>query len=209
MNKKVLGLLAASAAVVGSAIFATPARAVQQEVDVKLTVDEVLFLRTFESVDLRVSQGELAGGTQDKDFDNRATDGTLQIDVEGDTGVNNILGGSTVTKDVRELYAVWGNGDVDDNEVNVTITPSSGGETLTGGSNRDPITATMSVVELLDSDRNVDDLNDDLDLDGTLLKIGGVKLQFDFKDEDGNTTEPTAGEYIGGTLTVEATTIGD
>ena len=209
MNKKVLGLLAASAAVVGSAIFATPARAVQQEVDVKLTVDEVLFLRTFESVDLRVSQGELAGGTQDKDFDNRATDGTLQIDVEGDTGVNNILGGSTVTKDVRELYAVWGNGDVDDNEVNVTITVSPGGEMLSNNAGRNEILAKMSVVGDLESDRNVDDLNDDLDLDGTLLRIGGVKLQFEFQEDDETPIPPQAGLYTGGRLTVEATTIGN
>mgnify|MGYP001794473707 FL=1 len=55
MNKKVLGLLAASAAVIGSVISATPARAVQQEVEVNLTVDEVLFLRTFETVSLRIS----------------------------------------------------------------------------------------------------------------------------------------------------------
>mgnify|MGYP001795150240 FL=1 len=129
MNKKVLGLLAASAAVIGSAIFATPARADQQNVEVNLTVDEVLFLRTFSSIDLKVSQGDLSGG-DDKDFDGRSTDGTLQIDVETPTGVNDIDGGTTVTKNVRELYAVWGNGDVDSDDVNITIRPSAGGDTF-------------------------------------------------------------------------------
>ena len=163
MNKKVLGLLAASAAVIGSAFFATPARAVQQEVDVNLTVDEVLFLRTFQTIDLKVSQGELSGGG-DKDFNQRSTDGTALIDVETPTGVEGIAGGETVTKEVKELYAVWGNGDVDEDEVNVTITPSPGGDILTGGSSRDPILAKMSVGDMVESARNVDDLNDDLDL---------------------------------------------
>ncbi len=206
MNKKVLGLLAASAAVIGSAIFAAPARAVQQEVDVNLTVDEVLFLRTFQSVDLKVSQGELSAG-DDKDYNPRSTDGTALIDVETPTGVDDIAGGTTVTKDVRELYAVWGNGDVDSDDVNVTITPSPGGEMLTDGSNR-PTLAKMTVGEMLDTERNTDELNDEFDLDDSLLKIGGVQLQFDFEDEDGDPVIPRAGAYTGGRLTVEATTIG-
>ena len=205
MNKKVLGLLAASAAVIGSAIFATPARAVQQNVEVNLTVDEVLFLRTFSSIDLKVSQGDLSGG-DDKDFDGRSTDGTLQIDVETPTGVNDIDGGTTVTKNVRELYAVWGNGDVDSDDVNITIRPSAGGDTLTGGSTRDPILAKMSVGDLIDTERDIDDLEEDSE---GLLAIGGVQLTFDFEDEDGNSIAPQAGAYTGGSLTVEATTIGD
>ena len=209
MNKKILGLLAASAAVVGSVISATPARAVQQEVEVNLTVDEVLFLRTFETVSLRVSQGEL-GDAVDKDFDPQGTtDGTALIDVEADTGVNDITAGEGVIKDVKELYAVWGNGDVDEDEVNVSITVSPGGEMLSNNAGRNEILAKMSVVGDLESDRNVDDLNDDLDLDGTLLRIGGVQLQFEFQEDDETPIPPQAGLYTGGRLTVEATTIGN
>ncbi|BAY85114.1 hypothetical protein NIES267_46120 [Calothrix parasitica NIES-267] len=206
MNKKVLGLLAASAAVVGSAIFATPARAVQQEVEVNLTVDEVLFLRTFETVSLRISQGEL-GGAIDKDFVG-TTDGTALIDVEQDTGVEEINPGDNVTKEVKELYAVYGNGDVDEDDVSVSITVSPGGDMLSNNAGRNEILAKMSVVGPLESERNVDDLNDDLDLDGTLLRIGGVELAFEFQEDDGTAITPQAGDYTGGRLTVEATTIG-
>ena len=212
MNKKILGLLAASAAVIGSAIFATPARAVQQEVDVNLTVDEVLFLRTFRSIDLKVSQGELSGDTSDKDFDEQnggSTDGTALIDVETPTNVSTITPGQTVTKEVRELYAVWSNGDnVDDGDVTVTITTSPGGDTLTTGG-RNATLAKMTVGEMIDSDRDIGDINDDLDRDDDeLLKIGGVNLNFQFTDDDGENTIPVAGQYTGGRLTVEATTIG-
>lgn len=206
MNKKVLGLLAASAAVIGSAILAAPARAVEQTVDVNLTVDEVLFLRTFQSIDLKVSQGDLSGGTEDKDYDPRSTDGTLQIDVDSPTNVNDIAGGETVTKEVRELYAVWGNGDVDSGDVTVTVRTTPGGDMLTGGSNRDPILAKMTVGPLIDTERDIDDLEED---SPGLLRVGGVELTFDFEDEDGEIISPQAGAYIGGSLTVEATTIGN
>jgi hypothetical protein len=213
MNKKVLSLLAASAAVVGSAIFATPARAVQQEVEVNLTVDQVLFLRTFRSIDLKVSQGELSeGAAVDKDFvqaNDGSTDGTALIDVETPTGVNNIEPGQTVTKEVKELYAVWSNGDdVDDGDVTVTITTSPDGDTLSTGGRR-PTLAKMTVGDMINSDRDIGDINDELDRDDDeLLRIGGVFLNFQFTDDEGEGTVPLAGEYTGGSLIVEATTIG-
>lgn len=204
MNKKILGLLAASAAVVGSAIFSAPARAVQQDVNVNLTVDEVLFLRTFETVDLRVSQGELSGGAVDKDFNqDPTTDGTALIDIENAPNLRDITGGDSVTKTVRELYAVWGNGN---SNVTVTVRPSPGGEMLSNGeTGRAEVKARMSVLnDQLLSDRDFGDLRDD----ETPLVVGGVELQFDFTDDRDSPTNPQAGAYTGGRLTVEATTIG-
>ena len=202
MNKKILGLLAASAAVVGSAIFATPARAVQQDVDVNLTVDEVLFLRTFETIDLRVSQGEL-GDAVDKDFNiDGTTDGTALIDTENIPDLRDIDGGDSVTKTIRELYAVWGNGD---SNVTVTVVPSPGGEQLTNGeAGRAEVKANMTVTtRQVTSDRDFTDLRDDAP-----LVVGGVELQFDFVDDTDRAVSPQAGRYSGGRLTVEATTIG-
>ena len=107
------------------------------------------------------------------------------------------------------MYAVYGNGDVDEDDVSVSITVSPGGDMLSNNAGRNEILAKMSVVGPLESERNVDDLNDDLDLDGTLLRIGGVELAFEFQEDDGTAITPQAGDYTGGRLTVEATTIGN
>jgi hypothetical protein len=205
MNKKVLGLLAASAAVASTAIFASPARAVKQEVNVNLTVDEVLYLRTFEDVELRVSQSELGSGGSAEESDARGTtDGTNLLDVTGVT-VDDESDATFVEKDVEELYAVYSNGDADDIKVQVTVDPT--GKTLTNIDD-DDFTAEMSVVGDINSERNVD--LDDIDYDdGDEAKtIGGVRLRFDFFDDD-DEEAPQAGRYEGGVIVVEAISQGE
>ncbi len=204
MNKKVLGLLAASAAVASTAIFASPARAVKQEVNVNLTVDEVLYLRTFEDVELRVSQSELGGGGSAEESDARGTtDGSNLLDVTGVT-VGDESDEIFVTKEVKELYAVYSNGDADDIQVQVTVDPN--GRVLTNIDD-DEFTAEMSIVEDdIPSDRNVDDL--DYDGGDEAKRIGGVELRFDFF-EDGDENPPQAGLYEGGVIVVEAISQGD
>ncbi|MGB6301701.1 MAG: hypothetical protein WBF90_36730 [Rivularia sp. (in: cyanobacteria)] len=204
MNKKVLGLLAASAAVASTAIFASPARAVKQEVNVNLTVDEVLYLRTFSDVELRVSQSELGNGDSAAESDARGTtDGTNLLDVT-EVSVGDESDETFVTKEVKELYAVYSNGDADDIKVQVTVDPS--GKTLTN-TDDDDFTAEMSVV---DDDIDSDRIPDDLDYDGgdEAKRIGGVELRFDFFD-DGDEEAPQAGRYEGGVIVVEAISQGD
>ena len=206
MNKKVLGLLAASAAVASTAIFASPARAVKQNVNVNLTVDEVLYLRTFEDVELRVSQSELGDGNPEAESEAiGTTDGTNQLDVTGVT-VGDESDATFVTKEVTELYAVYSNGDADDIDVQVTVDPN--GRVLTNVDD-DEFTAEMSIEndDIL-SARN--DALDEIDYDDgdEAKRIGGVELRFDFF-EDGDENPPQAGRYEGGVIVVEAISQGD
>lgn len=204
MNKKVLGILAASAAVVGSTIFAAPARAVKQNVDVNLTVDEVLFLRTFQTVELRVTQGELNNDTSTETEATGTTDGTGQIDLTAP-----VLGAestaTSITKSVQELYAVYGNSSA---QPTVTIKVDPTGQDLTNGfqeGDRDFRKAVMSVNDESGtiSNRDFSDLRDQP------LVVGGVDLTFNFEDDRGTASAPIAGRYTGGTLTVEATAVGN
>lgn len=204
MNKKVLGLLAASAAVVSSAIFAAPARAVKQDVNVNLTVDEVLFLRTFETVELRVSQGELNGNPDSETEASGTTDGTDQIDLTAP-----LLGAestaTSITKSVQELYAVYGNSSITPT-VTVKVNPS--GQDLTNGfteGDRDFRKAVMSV----DNESGTISNRDFSDLRDQPLVVGGVDLTFNFEDDRGTASAPIAGRYTGGMLTVEATAVGN
>lgn len=205
MNKKVLGLLAATAAIASTAIFASPARAVKQEVNVNLTVDEVLYLRTFQDVELRVSQSELGDGNPEAESDARGTtDGNNLLEVTG-VSVGDESDATFVEKEVKELYAVYSNNsDADDIKVQVTVDPS--GKTLTN-TDDDDFTADMSVVdEEVNSARNPDDI--DFDDDDEAKRIGGVKLRFDFFD-DGDEEAPQAGRYEGGVIVVEAISQGE
>ena len=207
MNKKILGLLAASAAVAGSAIFAAPANAVTQDVNVELTVDEVLFLRTFDRVELRVTQGDLSNDLTLEREAVDTTDGTTQIDLTPPILLNE-SSATTITKTVNELYAVWSN---EDNEnapsVTVRVAPG-GGELSNGGTGRDFRKAVMSV----DNDgvpTTVSRFNPDFDDDDEEQpeEIGGVSLTFNFQDDEDEDVAPIAGTYTGGVLTVEATSI--
>ena len=204
MNKKVLGLLAASAAVIGSAIFAAPARAVKQDVNVNLTVDEVLFLRTFETVELRVSQGELNGDTGSETEFAGTTDGTDQIDLTPPPA-QSPSNATSVTKSVQELYAVYANTGVNPT---VTIKVNPDGEELVNEfpeGDRDFRKAIMRVVDENGtiSNRDFSQLRDQPS------QVGGVDLEFNFEDDRGTAAAPLAGRYTGGMLTVEATAVGN
>ncbi|MGD1913511.1 MAG: hypothetical protein ACFB2X_22530 [Rivularia sp. (in: cyanobacteria)] len=205
MNKKVLGLLAASAAVVGSAIFATPARAVKQNVNVNLTVDEVLFLKTFQTVELRVTQGELAA-TQESTVEG-TTDGTNQLNLGGVTV--NETSGTTVTKTINELYAVYSNDEDAEVQVRVTVDPNNDRLFLDGQEDEGYALMTVENQDFNDNARNLENIDED-DIEGEKpIRIGGVQLKFDFKDDDDNDSEPEAGSYEGGVIVVEAISEGE
>ncbi|GEM_PF-2158814 len=202
MNKKILGLLAASTAVVGNTIFATPARAVTQDVNVRVTVDEVLFLKTFDTVDLRVTQGDLGGAAESTT--EGTTNGTNQLNLSGVT-VGQESTSTEVIKDVNELYAVYGNAEPEDINVRITVDPTA--NELTHDTDED-FTAVMT-VESDAFNTEARTVNDDLDIEGDEpLAIGGAQLKFEFRD-DGDPSAPKAGLYTGGKVVVEAISIGD
>lgn len=185
--KKVITILTATTALV-SAIFSAPAQAVQQDVNVEMTVSPVIYLRTFETVSLQITNQDL--GSVDKDFDteNKATDGTTKIDKTTPEGLGALEAG-TIEKTVEELFAVWSNSA---NGVDVTVTPVDGATTLT---NTVPSSSgKFAKANLADAEAVITDTSNP-----TLSKplVGGAKLTFEL-------TSVAAGKYTGGKIRVEA-----
>jgi len=181
MKNKVLAILVASAAALGSAIFATPAHAVQQDVQVEVTVQPTIFLRTFNQVKLQITQGDL--GATDKDFNSTATtDGTTLI---SKLKPSNISAGTalTVKKNVKELFAVFSNSA---KGVTVTVTPVIDILTSTSGDQSSVKLKTITV----NNPSGTPTFNTPL--------VGGVDLDFDLTNSSG------AGTYTGGSIRVEA-----
>ncbi|MGJ5673730.1 MAG: hypothetical protein ACR9NN_09005 [Nostochopsis sp.] len=190
MKNKILALAAVGTAVVGGSLFSAPAQAqltTSQAVTVNVNVPEILYLRTFDNVNLAVTEAELAGGTA-------VTAGGVNIlpDYDGITDGTTIINqtspftGATagITKNVDDLYAVWSN---NPNGVTIDLDASV---TLSGVNNGDAITATLNKT----------------DADPTTLVgldtpfVGGVDI--DLPD----ISNTSADDYTG-TITVTASTL--
>ncbi|MUH00126.1 hypothetical protein F7734_50795 [Scytonema sp. UIC 10036] len=188
--KKVLAILTAAVAL-GSSILTAPANAVEQQVNVQVTVDPVIYLRTFKTIDLRITQGNL-GGT-DGDQIQETTDGSTLIDRTPPEALT--TGGATsVEKDVNELFAVWGNTGT---SVQVTVVPVEGSDTLTNGATGTALRkAKVTVGSYIGNSTGA--------LGPETPVVGGVKLSFAFMNSTDSATKPTAGVYTGGKIKVIA-----
>jgi hypothetical protein len=191
MNKKILGIIA-GIATVGSAVFASPAHAVKQDVDVTVTIQPGIYLRTFKTVNLQVTQGELGGDTL-KDSDYNATpetDGSGKLTLIPAPAIGTSTA-TTVKKPVAELFAVWGN--TAGKNVTVTVKPvmnSDDGQSavLKNADGTSEITITGVTVT---GDKSTGVPTSKVPL------VGGVELDLDV-------SQATAGLHTGGKLTVEA-----
>ncbi len=198
MNKKVLGLIAASITLFGTAISATPARAnAQRDVDVEVNVAPALFLRTFDRVVINVT----ANGTE------ASTDTVPGGDVDTLTAQQLTQGGpgslssvQQITKEIPNLFAVWGN----EGTVEVTVNPTPGNNILalqgtapTGLANRARIS--NASVTFASANKN---------LDPEEAVVGGATVDIEFlrAAAGGSLTSAnaSAGQYTGGKLTVRA-----
>ncbi|MEH1866651.1 MAG: hypothetical protein V7K69_16820 [Nostoc sp.] len=193
MKNNILAIIvAAGTAVVGSSLFSAPAHAqltTSQNVGVSISVPEVLYLRTFQTVDLAISEAELAGGTAVTTAGVGAgyntpttTDGTTLI---SQTSPFTGLTGGSITKPIAELYAVWSNNPTGSIAVTLT-TPSA---TLTG-----PNAATATIASVT---KTVADPATPPGLDTPF--VGGATLDLDL----GSATQ--AGTYAGGIINVSVT----
>ncbi|MEA5572756.1 hypothetical protein [Calothrix sp. UHCC 0171] len=192
MNKKILGIIAAGAAALSSAIFAAPANAVQQDVNVEVTIQPGIFLRTFQNVKLQITQGEL-GAALEKDFNPGVTDtdGTTKLTLlpRPQVGVGTQ---PTVTKKVNELFAVWSNGG---KPINVTVTPVA--NSAAGAPKATILTNTADPAsEILLTNVTVNN-GSGTPVNANTPIVGGVDLTFDV-------SAASAGVHTGGKLTVEA-----
>ncbi len=195
MKNKIIALAAiAGTAVIGNSLFSAPVHAldVNQDVDVEINVPEVLYLRTFDTVSLNITEADLGGGTAattggvGSDYETNGTpagttDGTTAIDPTSPFA--GVTGGSII-RNVQQLYAVWSN-----SANAVTINHTIPTPALTNGT----ATATIkSVNNTTGSGNNPPGLITPL--------IGGVDIEFDL------TNATTAGTYTGGVINVEAIT---
>ena len=118
MKNKIVAIIAASAAALGSTIFSTPAHAQittpASNVNVSVSVPEILYLRTVSTIDVEILPAELTaakltpsgsglvGGNQ-----GGTADGTLGVDETSPFFV--AAGNVAVTKSVPKVFAVWSN----------------------------------------------------------------------------------------------------
>lgn len=145
MKNKILAIAAtAGTAILGSSVFSTPAQALTQTQDVTInyTVPEILYLRTFETVNMTLDATSLGaaltaaagGGFVGKDYD--PNNPTVNIDAAGNADVtldqtSPFVGLAAVNQNIPELYAVWSNYN---GNVNVDLTSTdltaAGGQTI-------------------------------------------------------------------------------
>jgi hypothetical protein len=188
MNRKFIGILAASAAFLGSAIVAAPAKATEAEVGVNITVQPAMFLRTFSTLELNISQGEL-GGTDKGPNIVPVSDGNTAIDR---TAPESFGGGTsgTVIKPVKEIFALWGNSG---NKATVNVTVAPQGDVLTRVGTGTGVKPTAKMTALATNNtKTFDDSGEPL--------VGGADLTFTFSGTRG----ASAGRYEGGKLLVRA-----
>lgn len=179
MKNKVLALLAASAAALGSVILAAPAHAVTADLPVEVKVEPYIYLRTYKSLKFVVTQKDLGGISSDQ---TPAYDESSPITLDKTPPAQGTASGTTVPKTVSPLYLIWG---AQGGTANVAITASK--DTLTGPSGK---TAKLSITSGATATYSLDPI---------APKSGDVGVNIDF----GNSA--AAGSYTGGMLTISAT----
>ncbi|AFY53957.1 hypothetical protein Riv7116_1393 [Rivularia sp. PCC 7116] len=186
--KKILGIFAASAAALGSAmISATPVRAQSAILPVEIEVTPSVFLRTYSQLNFVVSQQDLQGGRSiDQDagiYDENLGSSALSTDAPNETGTG------TVTKTIPRLYQIWGNSaaDVEITATQETLTDTNGvsGGGLTGGGTGDTVTMIVSNIT-------------EQQVEGKAYRDG--EGTFDFTFSNLNATQDT--RYTGGEITI-------
>jgi hypothetical protein len=207
MNKKFLAIIAASAAL-GSAIFATPARAVDQEVNVNVTIQPSLYLRTFKNIDLNITDGDLQ--VPDKDFgpdaanQNTTTNGKTALDV-----IAPIVGGGRAvdtTIKVNQLFAVWSNTDRQVKVMPTIVQPNltQAGGTVTTTSPRVVITEVQALASTDGSGTGAAEVRGAAT--NRIPFVGGAVLKLDLSASTrGAIAEPNGSlKFQGGIIRVEA-----
>ncbi|MEH2196404.1 MAG: hypothetical protein V7K98_27705 [Nostoc sp.] len=162
MKNKIVAIIAASAAALGSTIFSAPAHAqittAPSNVNVSVTVPEVLYLRTVTDIDIDILPTELTAATLTASGSgyvggNQAgtADGTAGVDTTSPFYV--ATGNVSVTKTVPAVFAVWSNSPRGNG---VTVTTAIVTPTLNGASGSaitinsvGPITASAAVPGLV------------------------------------------------------------
>ncbi|MCG6133606.1 MAG: hypothetical protein MET45_02925 [Nostoc sp. LLA-1] len=197
MKSKILAIVAASTAVLGGAIFSAPAQAEitgSSEVGVQVTVPEILYLRTVETISVAIDPADLTAATltgSGSGFfgtDKAGTaDGTNEVDPTSPFFAAGAI--TEVTKSIPGVFAVWSNSP---RGLGVEVTTGVTNGTLTNIAN--PSTITIANVDPIQGFANVPGLITPF--------VSGVELTLDLNGSGGISD---AGAYEGGVITVTAT----
>lgn len=188
MNKKVLGILVASATALGSAMIATPVRAQSAVLPVELEVTPAIFLRTYSGLKFIVSEQDLQGGRSvDQDaglYDETGTITALSTEAPAQNA------NTTVTKDVPILYQIWGGSSSPSVEVTATKATLSTQAGTGGIGTSTEVTMAVSPGSLQDAPS------------GANYKQASAQFQFTFP----NSTIGSGTSFTGGEVTIRIAT---
>ncbi|MBF2065338.1 MAG: hypothetical protein IGS39_13080 [Calothrix sp. C42_A2020_038] len=187
MNKKILGIVAASLATVGSAIMAAPAHAQVATIDVELEVQPSIYLVTYSKLKFLVNSNDILGANflnNTAVYDEKA--GTTTLPPGELPALGTTL--SPITKQITPLYRVFASSGatVRVNASNPTLRRSG-----TGASPTD--TVTMEVA---------DGANKTIAPNLSTFVDGNASLRFTFP---GPSAPPVNAMYTGGQLQISVT----
>lgn len=184
--KKILGIFAASAAALGSAMIAAPVHAQSALLPVEVEVTPAIFLRTYSDLKFIVSQQDLQGGRSvDQDagsYDEKA--GITPLSTETPTGSENL----TITKRVPVLYQIWGGSANPDVEVTASknTLKSGTGTGVSGGSAQVTMDVSGGTLETMTN--------------GTTQNYKQASADFTFNFPNSNIAQGT--KFTGGEVTI-------
>jgi hypothetical protein len=186
MKNKVLAILAASAAALGSAIFAAPAHAQTATLPVTIQVQPQIYLSTYKDLKFVIDQKDLAGAAPDQSVSYDESTGILPPNKVRPIGATAFPG--SINRIIKPLYYVWAS-----NNIPITVKVNATGNTLTRTTpNPNPSdTVTMSV----DAGGSFPTTGAGL-ADAQAIE-GQATLKFLF-----NNGTPSAGSYTGGQLAI-------
>jgi hypothetical protein len=142
MNKKILGIIVASAAAVGSAIIASPAHAQTANLPVQITVKPGVFLRTYSDLKFVVSTQDLQGGVSVDQTAGSYDETTGTLPSLPTTPIPNTPT-DTILKTVNPLYQLYGG--TSTTSVKIAASQATLTGTAPGGLGGASDTITMSV----------------------------------------------------------------
>ncbi len=201
MNK-ILGIFAASAAALGSAMIASaPVNAQSAVLPVEVEVTPRIFLRTYSDLRFVVNRQDLVGGSsveQTESYNEKTGVNPLSEVVPGGTPTN------TIIKEIPTLFQVWGN--VADSDIVIEATEktlTNGTTTVGGGGFDDEPTSTSSQVITMDVQKG--NLRATENANGNDFQEGSATLTFDFTAANTDSNNSASNTYTGGEITIRVT----
>ena len=186
MKNKVLAILAASAAALGSGIFSAPANAQTATLPVTIQVQPQIFLSTYKDLKFVIDQKDLVGAAPDQTVSYDESSGILPPNKVRPLGSTAFSG--SINRVINPLYYVWASSGTP-----MTVKVNATGNTLTRQTPN--VNANDTVTMSVDAGGSFPTTG------AGLADAQGIQGQATLKFLFNNGT-PTAGSYTGGQLAI-------